>query len=161
MRHWRRVSASALTLSLAVIGCSADGPRTVGEREIRGVAGVWRLVSGSAAGDRVPVIGETTTLGIVDGEFRGTLPCNFYGGRVSVRHGRWRIWDTGTTEVGCSGLRGVSERAYGAAFWAVTSARRDGANRLILRGEGVELRFVHLNSVEMTAWWRTIEGEDR
>ncbi len=109
----------------------------------------------------MPVIGATTTLGIADGAFHGAGPCNSYGGRVSVNRGVWRIWHTWSTELGCWGRPGVSERAYSRALRAVTSARRDGARSLVLTGDAATLRFVSLDDDDVTSWWYSVGGWKR
>ncbi len=134
----RCAKGMGLMLVVLLAGCATQKSESV--QTHAGEDGAWRLVAGQVDGRRFPNV-ERTTLMILDRELHGRAACNQYGGNLAVGQGRWRITDGYATEIACSGLRAVSERSYFSALWTVTSARRDGADELALRGGPSLLKF--------------------
>ena len=142
-----------VVLSVVATGCGdddvdvGDDPSDVGGLIGERPAGKWRLVSGSGADGRVPMVdGYDLTLDIdLDaGQVGGTAACNGYGGEVrTIADGTWIVDGYAWTEMGCA-EPGVheSEQAYLSALVAVESYELTDDATLVLRGPATELRFV-------------------
>ena len=112
-----------------------------------GISGDWQLESGSIDGRAIPVIaGHEVTLSAEGSTFVGNGPCNRYGFEATTAGGVFKVGQIGSTAMLCSDAQLMaSEEDYfkalrGGALWAVV------AGRLVLCGEGVELRFIRLVS---------------
>ena len=112
-----------------------------------GIAGDWQLESGNIDGRAIRVVaGHEITLSAEGSVFVGNGPCNRYGFEATTAGGAFKLGQIGSTAMLCTGAQLMaSEEDYftglrRGASWAVT----DG--RLVLSGDGVELRFARLAS---------------
>lgn len=108
------------------------------------VDGSWSLTAGRAPAGAVPIIEDhPITLTIRGSEVGGKAACNHYGGRLALRGGRLALEDLSMTAMGCEPEIATSEAAYLAALSEISAIARDG-DSLLLRGEGIELRYERL-----------------
>lgn len=160
MPHARRPAPAvaipllALLALLLLSGCGA-APRTDGPEPDN-----WVLVSGTGTRGALPLRpGDDVTLTVTDDRVNGKAACNSYGGRLSRTDGGGFTITGGLslTEMACADRRLMDlESLYVNALVAVRSAQATG-DRLVLRGDGVELTFAHPAPVqdapvEGTAW---------
>jgi heat shock protein HslJ len=137
MKQLALIPALALTLFLAA--CGEEQPPGA---DPFGTT-VWQLVSGTADGkDIVLVDGHLVTLRVENGAVGGTSACNSYGGDITIEDGIVTIGPTFMTQMYCvdDGVMDL-EAAYHAALARVTRVALEG-DELVLKGNGVELRFV-------------------
>lgn len=136
------ITAAVLALLLAACGQPSPSPTT---RPSDGdPQGSWQLVEGTVNGEPVPILDEhRITLTIEGSRIGGTSACNSYGGRVTVESGRLRIEDLAQTMMGCEEPAMAAEAIYMSGLGAAESIGL-GRDQLLVRGPGVDLRFVEL-----------------
>jgi putative lipoprotein len=135
---------TAVLLVIAVAGCAAEPPASLirVSRPTTLAGTTWRLV---AIGDRRPPAGPEISISFeADGRVAGDGACNAFGGSFSYEPatGRLRIADLVSTKRACveAALNEV-EAAYFAALRGAAEAGVDPEGRLVLTGEGAELRL--------------------
>lgn len=130
-----------VVLALGVAACGEENSPSGGDPF---GSEIWQLSAGTVDGAPLTAIeGAPVTLRVESGQLGGTAACNSYGTPLAVAAGTLTIGpDITVTEMAClSGGVMELEAAYLATLPRVTSAERD-AGELVLRGDGVELRFV-------------------
>lgn len=140
--------AGLLIGSLVVTGCGGQQVLLDGEAtEVRVITDPvslelveWQLIE-LRQDARVRDVAEIDAVLRFDGEggFSGR-GCNFFGGEVETAGGRLRAKNSGSTEMGCSDVRGEIDNVTqavltGGAAWTI----RDG--QLRISGDGVELVY--------------------
>lgn len=107
------------------------------------VLGTWVLIEGAV--DGTPILiddGPPVTLVLSASDVRGQAPCNVFGAPIVLDGRALAVGPMSSSEAGCaSGQDEAVERAVLQAVAGATSALIED-NRLLLRGPGVELRFV-------------------
>ena len=130
-----------LLLLLTACGGSGAGPSQTDELDL---GGTWRLTSGTASGDEIPILDDhPITLTITGSEVNGVAACNQYGGRISLKGGGISIDELFMTAAACEAPVGASEAAYVDAFQRVSGMAREG-DELVLSGTGIDLIFTRL-----------------
>ena len=144
----RRIGLPPAVILAAVLaaGCGGDpGPAPVDAN------GDWQLEAGSARGRAIPLAaGHRITLTITGTNLSGTAACNHYGAQATVADGTIRIDGIGGTAMGCAPEVMASEAAYLEALAGVRAADVT-ADRLVLSGPAIELRFVRLAPAPVAA----------
>lgn len=134
---------AALLLALLLTACGREGAAPSSSADTA-IDGSWQLTSGRTVAGEIPILADRPITLTVDGSsIGGTAACNSYGGRLAGSAGRIRVEELGMTAMGCEADVMASEAAYTGALSRVSQIGRDGAD-LVLRGRGVELRFVAL-----------------
>lgn len=129
------VGAAGLCLLLALAACARAGGG--GGPDLNGT---WALVSGTSAGQAIPLVdGRPITL-VIDGGSASGHACNQYSGTVTLTGTRIKFSAMAMTEMACDEPMMTAEAAYQAALAAVDAASRSG-DVLTLSGPGAELRF--------------------
>jgi heat shock protein HslJ len=125
----------AIGLVLLLAACrEAGGPPS------QTLDGSWRLLSGTNAGQSIPLVAGRDITFTVDGEKVSGSACNIYGGTIAVSGSHVTLSAMSMTEMACEEPMMLAEAAYHAALAKVVSASRSGT-LLTLSGPGVELRF--------------------
>jgi heat shock protein HslJ len=137
----RRISPAvrwiAVVAALAILSACALLPGAIGAA----LDGEWRLISGTQAGQPVPIVaGSRITLRVDGGTVGGSAACNTYSGTLEIHGTTIAISALSMTEMACQEDLMASEAAYLAALPRVTAAARSG-DSLVLSGPGVELRY--------------------
>jgi heat shock protein HslJ len=154
------VRAALLLAALLLAGCAA------GADAADDVRGEWELAEGTADGAALPLpAGRGATLRLADGQADGTSFCNQYSATYSLDGDAVAFEGLGGTELGCEPDVMAAETAYLRSLAAVdTVVVEDGG--LVLRGDGVELRFTPVvpvpdSPLEGTRWLleTVVEGE--
>jgi len=129
------VGAACLCLLLALAACARGGGARGPDLD-----GTWTLVSGTSAGQAIPLVaGRSITL-VIDGGSASGRACNQYSGTVTLTGTRIRFSAMAMTEMACEEPMMTAESAYQAALAAVDTATRSG-DALTLSGSDAELRF--------------------
>lgn len=133
-----------LLLVLVAAACGTD--RDAGGEPIEPFT--WMLTAGTVDGSPLVLIDRhPITFRVEDGEAGGTAACNHYGGRIVI-DGNSVSFPDGLfqTEMACldSGVMEL-EAAFLAALLRVTGSAV-GGSELRLTGNGVDLRFAHVES---------------
>jgi heat shock protein HslJ len=153
----------AALLALAGCGGSDSGGVTTQPGTGGSPDGDWTLAAGQGPDGALALVdGRPVTLTVDGGTVGGSAACNSYGGSARVGDaGGFAVGEVASTEMACAEPEVMAlEAAYLTAFGAVRTARLDG-DRLVLTGEGVELRYdrtpkVPDAPVEGTRW--LVEG---
>jgi len=140
----RRLIASGLLLLTA---CGAAGPAapsgTTGS-DAPVIDGAWQLRTGRGPSGEIPIVaGHPVTLTVSGTRIGGVAACNSYGARFAFTAAGVRVEELAMTAVGCEEPIVASEAAYAAALTAVNAVGLEG-EELVLRGDGLELRFAPL-----------------
>ena len=135
-----------LALALASVGAFAlaacSTPSESGDLVAFSIEGDWTLVSGEGPNGAVePVDGSPITLA-VDGQgaVSGKGGCNNYHGEATVEGDKVSFGPLGMTMMMCEEAVMTAEYAYSTAMEDVAEGSITD-DQLILKGEGVELRF--------------------
>jgi heat shock protein HslJ len=138
-----RIPSVAAMLLVAVTACAEASPTaSPGDGDPQGS---WELVAGTVNGEPVPILDEYRITLVLEGSrIGGTSACNSYGGELSVEGGRLRIVDLAQTAMACVDEGAMTAEAiYMTGLGAADSIALDG-DELLVRGPGVELRFMEL-----------------
>ena len=128
-----------VAIALVLAACAAPRPEEV--------SGDWQLEAGTLDGRPIPMVaGHRITLSIEGAKVGGRSACNWYGATVSLGNGAFRVTEIGGTAMLCADDVAASEAAYLAALRRVATVTTP-ADRLVLSGGGVELRFFRLAPV--------------
>lgn len=130
---------------------SPDTPVSSGGFIPEGVTGTWQMFSGEVDGSPVPLV-ETNpiTFTVTEEGFGGSAACNDYGIVLPLPD------DGSFPEIGMTAMLCeaddvmASEHAFTAGLWRVEAIVLEG-DTLILRGNGVDLRFQSLEPVPTAA----------
>lgn len=136
-----RVAPAFLALILAACGSTGTtpGPSASGEAD---PTGPWQLVTATVDGQALALLKDHPVTAIIDAStIGGRSACNEYGGRIEIAGDGIRIEELGGTAMGCApdGVMTL-EQSYLAAVGRVRTIGVIG-DQLVLRGEGVDLRF--------------------
>jgi heat shock protein HslJ len=139
------LAAAALAMLVLTVVLTGCGSELAGTGEGDRPTGQHRLVEGRGPDGQIPLVTDAPVTLNIDGEdWGGTAACNSYGGTVEVTGDELIVREVLQTEMACVDEQVmVSERAYLDAFRQVDRYEQDG-DRLVLRGEGVELVFEKL-----------------
>jgi len=135
-------SALAL-LALVLAACGSDAVMATPSAPAGGdPLGAWQLVEATVDGRALDLLEDHPVTAVVEASsIAGTSACNQYGGRIELTGGGIRIDELGGTAMGCApGEVMILEQAYLAALGRVRAIEVIG-ERLVLRGNGVDLRF--------------------
>lgn len=154
---------AALLLTSCGGGAGPAAPTVEGDGAATDPEGSWVLVGAEPTID-VPANTRVTLEVTTEGEawqVGGTAACNSYGGTVVTDGPGWQAQGYGQTDMACEEARMATERAYLDALGAIDRWARPSADRLVLTGPDVELRFDALPPVptaELTATTWVLEG---
>ena len=118
---------------LALAACSPD---------TQTIDGSWVLVSGSSAGEEVPILADhPITLAIDSDHISGIAACNTYGGEMNASSGSMQVSELFQTEMGCIPQEVMdAESIYLGALGMVDVYALDD-ERLVFTGPDTELIF--------------------
>lgn len=135
-RHGR--AGLGIALVLVVAGCGGD------DTDAASLAGVmaydWVLDVEPSTPEVAPTAGAVT-LSIDEDEVRGTGPCNGFRATFTIDDGEVGISGVAQSSASCGDEIDQAESVFFGALAAVDEARFQNAERLVLRGDDVELVF--------------------
>jgi heat shock protein HslJ len=128
--------------------------------------GDWQLTELLVGGAPVALVEDSpVTMTVSGARIGGTSACNGYGAELVVVDGQVRFGEWSSTMMLCEDAVMVVEGSFTQAMAQVRTAAREGDD-LVLRGDGVELRFTPLappptEAIVGTTWRleSLIEGE--
>lgn len=138
----------ALVATLIVAACGS-GPTPVPSSTGAGMVdatGDWQLDAATIEGQPLALIVDVpVTMTVAGTRIAGRSACNEYGTELQLVDGEVRVGEWATTLMLCEDSIMDVEAAFSQAMQRVRSAERAG-DVLVLRGDGVELRFVPLEA---------------
>lgn len=143
-----RAAVLAVMLVVLLAACAAPvppaspSPTDPPATDIDAIIGDWRLEEGMLDGRPISIVAEAPiTMSVNAVRIGGRSACNEYGADWTFTDDGPRLGDIAQTLMLCEDPVNASEVAYLEALRRVTDFALDG-DRLVLRGEGVELRLV-------------------
>jgi heat shock protein HslJ len=127
-----------LLIASLLVACGDAAPSaSVGNPE-----GDWVLAAGTENGQDVPIPDEPPITLTIDGSSIGGTVCNSFGGRVTLSGGRLRIADLAGTAMACVDEEVMTAETLVMTALSLTESITVEDGELIMRGPGVELRYV-------------------
>lgn len=136
-----RLALAVLVLFATACGASGGSPTSA---SVGDPAGTWQLIAGTSNGMDLPVPADhPITLTLEPSSMGGNAACNSYGAEFSLTGEGIHIGLIDQTLRGCEQALQAAEAAYLAALSKVSRIGMEG-DGLVLKGQGVELRFERL-----------------